>query len=42
MKKKFDEKKGSKITKEIVQELIYIAKNDLDYENCEFLKLYLN
>lgn len=40
--KKFYEKKGSKITKEIVQELIYIAKNDLDYENCEFLKLYLN
>ena len=39
--KKFYEKKGSKITKEIVQELIYIAKNDLDYEKCEFLKLYL-
>lgn len=39
--KKFYEKKGSKFTKEIVDELIYIAKNNLDYENCQFIKLYL-
>lgn len=39
--KKFYEKNGSKFTKEMVDELIYIAKNDLDYENCKFLKLYI-
>lgn len=38
--KKFYEKKESKFTKEIIEELINIAKNDLEYENCKFLKLY--
>jgi beta-glucosidase len=39
--KKFYEKKSSKYTKQMVEELIYIAKNNLDYENCEFVKEYL-
>ncbi len=39
--KKFYEKKNSKITKQMVDELINIAKNDLNYENCSFLKEYL-
>lgn len=39
--KKFYEKKSSKYTKEMIEELIYIAKNDLDYQECEFTKEYL-
>ena len=39
--KKFYEKKNSSITKEMVDELIYIAKNNLEYDTCEFLKEYL-
>lgn len=39
--KKFYEKKSSKYTKEMVEELIYIAKNNLEYSNCEFIKEYL-
>lgn len=40
--KKFYEKKSSGYTKEMVEELIYIAKNNLDYEECKFIKEYLN
>ena len=36
--KKFYEKKNSSITKEMVDDLIYIAKNNLEYDTCEFLK----
>lgn len=39
--KKFYEKKSSNYTKEMVEQLIQIAKNDLDFEDCEFLKEYL-
>ena len=39
--KKFYEKKSSNYTKEMVQQLIHIAKNNLDYNDCEFLKEYL-
>ena len=39
--KKFYEKAGSPFTKEMVDEFIYIAKNNLDYEDCEFYKLYI-
>lgn len=39
--KKFYKKKSSKITKEMVEELLSIAKNNEGYENCEFLKVYL-
>lgn len=39
--KKFYEKKGSKITKEMVEQLLEIAKGNGDYDDCEFLKQYL-
>lgn len=39
--KKFYEKKSSNYTKEMVEQLIKIAKCDLDFEECEFLKEYL-
>lgn len=39
--KKFYEKKSSKITKEMIQELIDIAKNNKDFTNCKFLEVYL-
>lgn len=39
--KKFYEKKSSKITKEMIDELIDIAKNDKDFTNCKFLEEYL-
>ena len=39
--KKFYEKKSSNYTKEMVEELIYIAKNNLDVEDCKFVKEYL-
>lgn len=39
--KKFYEKKSSKYTKEMVDELINIAKNDLDYKECKFVNEYL-
>lgn len=39
--KKFYEKKSSKYTKEMVDELINIAKNDLDYKECKFINEYL-
>ena len=39
--KKFYEKKNSKITKEMVEELLEIAKKDEQYEDCKFLKEYL-
>lgn len=38
--KKFYEKKGSKYTKEMIDEFLYISKNNLEYENNEFYKLY--
>ncbi len=40
--KKFYEKADSPFTKEMVDEFIYIAKHDLDYENCEFYQTYIN
>ncbi len=39
--KKFYEKKSSKYTKEMVEQLIQIAKSDLEFEECEFLKKYI-
>ncbi len=39
--KKFYEKKSSKYTKEMIDELINIAKNDLDYKECKFANEYL-
>lgn len=39
--KKFYEKKSSKYTKEIVDELLEIAKNNLEYNDCKFLKEYI-
>ncbi len=39
--KKFYEKKSSKITKEMIQELIDITKNNKDFTNCKFLEVYL-
>ena len=39
--KKFYEKKNSKYTKEMVDDLINIAKNDLDYKECKFVNEYL-
>lgn len=39
--KKFYEKKSSNYTKEMVEQLIKIAKYDLNFEECEFLKEYL-
>ncbi len=39
--KKFYEKKSSKYTKEMVEQLIQIAKNNLEFEECEFLKIYI-
>lgn len=39
--KKFYEKKSSKITKEMIDELIDIAKNDKDFKDCKFLDEYL-
>lgn len=39
--KKFYEKKTSNYTKEMVEQLIKIAKYDLDFEECEFVKEYL-
>lgn len=40
--KKFYEKKNSKYTKEMVEELIFIAKNNLDWSKCKFVKEYLS
>ena len=40
--KKFYEKKNSKITKEMVDELLEIAKSNKEYKNCKFLKEYLS
>lgn len=39
--KKFYEKKNSKITEEMVNELLEIAKTNSEYEECRFLKEYL-
>ena len=39
--KKFYEKKSSNYTKEMVEQLIKVAKYDLDFEKCKFLKEYL-
>ncbi len=39
--KKFYEKKSSKYTKEMVEQLIQIAKNNLEFEECEFFKKYI-
>ena len=39
--KKFYEKKSSKITKEMVDEFINIAKNDADFTNNKFVDEYL-
>ena len=39
--KKFYEKKSSKITKEMVDELIEIAKNNADFTNNRFVDEYL-
>lgn len=39
--KKFYEKKNSKITKKMVEELIEIAKEDKEFENNDFLNYYL-
>lgn len=39
--KKFYEKKSSKITKEMIDELIDIAKKDKDFKECKFLEEYL-
>ena len=39
--KKFYEKKSSKYTKEMVDELLEIAKNNLEYNDCKFLKEYI-
>lgn len=39
--KKFYEKKSSKITKEMIDELIDIAKNNKDFKECKFLEEYL-
>lgn len=40
--KKFYEKKSSKITKEMVDELLEIAKSNKEFKNCRFLEEYLN
>lgn len=40
--KKFYEKKSSKITKEMVDELLEIAKSNKEFKNCRFLKEYIN
>lgn len=40
--KKFYEKKSSKITKEMIDELLEIAKSNNEFKNCKFLKEYLN
>lgn len=39
--KKFYEKKSSKYTKEMVDELLEIAKNNLEYNDCKFVKEYI-
>ena len=39
--KKFYEKKSSKITKEMVEDLIRIAKSNENFENNAFVKEYL-
>lgn len=39
--KKFYEKKSSKYTKEMVDELLEIAKNNLEYNDCKFFKEYI-
>ena len=39
--KKFYEKKSSKITKEMVDELIDIAKKNKNFKECAFVKEYL-
>ena len=39
--KKFYEKKSSKITKEMVDEFINIAKNNADFTNNKFVDEYL-
>ena len=39
--KKFYEKKSSKYTKEMVNELLEIAKNNLEYNDCKFFKEYI-
>lgn len=39
--KKFYEKKNSKYTKKMIEELIYLAKNNEDYGNCDFVKEFL-
>ena len=39
--KKFYEKRSSNYTKKMIDELIYIAKNNLDFEDCKFVKEYL-
>lgn len=39
--KKFYEKHNSKITKEMVDELLDIVKNNKEYANCKFLEIYL-
>ena len=40
--KKFYEKKSSKITKEMVDELLEIAKSNKEFKKCRFLEEYLN
>lgn len=39
--KKFYEKKSSKYTKEMIEELLDIAKNNLDDSDCKFVKEYI-
>lgn len=39
--KKFYEKAGSPFTKGMIDEFIYIAKNNLEYENSDFYSMYI-
>ena len=39
--KKFYQRVDSPYTKEMVDEFVYIAKHNLDYEDCEFYKLFI-
>ena len=40
--KKFYEKKNGKYTKEMIEELIFIAKENLEGARCEFVQKYIN
>lgn len=39
--KKFYEKKSSNYTKEMIEELICIAKNNSEHKDCKFVEEYL-